>query len=375
MRGPRAPRTAVTALVALLAAAATSTAASAETFALTRPAAATCVTDGNAVYSVQDGALHPVQGEFMIFPPGTAAFRPLVSEASGGNPGQLLRMYAWSDEPLDSLTAEIGVVQPDRPGKPILRTRGFRCGSLLGSQVWMVLVGIPPWEAPGQYTLTLSAAAATRSYLRLQPFTVSARPFSFERIPLSGSLTELVTVPDEQKTRESQILARVLSTAHADAVYESGPLTVPFLGARRTSGYGDRREYDYSDGTKGSSIHLGVDIASPEGTPVPASGRGRVVFAAFRLLTGNTVIIEHLPGLFTVYYHLSALRAAVGEVVERGQVIGLVGMTGFATGPHLHWEVENLGSPVDPDAAAAAPLLDKRRDFFDIIGAASTEGR
>ena len=349
--------------------------AAAGTISLSRPAAATCLTGDGAVYSVQDGALRPVSGDFMIFPPGAAAFRPLVSEASEGKPGQLLRMYAWSSEPLDSLVAEIGVVHAEKAEKPLLRARGFRYGELRGSEVWMVLVGIPPWEQPGQYTLTLTVASGQRSFLRLQPFTLDTRSFSFEKIPLSGSLTDLVTVPDERKTRESQVLARVLSTPHADAVFEHGPLMVPFSGGRRTSGYGDRREYDYSDGTKGNSIHLGVDIAEPEGTPVPASGRGRVVFAAYRILTGNTVIVEHLPGLFTVYYHLSAIRAGVGEVVERGQVIGAVGMTGFATGPHLHWEVEDLGNPVDPDAAAAAPLLDKTGDFFDIIGAASTEGR
>jgi murein DD-endopeptidase MepM/ murein hydrolase activator NlpD len=285
-------------------------------------------------------------------------------------------MYAWSAEALDSLTVEIGRVEPGKPpAAPVARARGFRFGSVKGMTMWMVLLGIPPWDAPGEYTLTLTAAAGPRSYLRLEPFTVGARSFVTERIPLSASLTDLATAEDAQKTRESRTLAQVLSTPHPDAVFETGTLAVPIPGARRTSGYGDRREYDYSNGTKGYSIHLGVDIASPDGTLVPASGRGRVVFASPRILTGNTIIIEHLPGLFTVYYHLSSIRVNVGEAVEKGQVIGAVGMTGFATGPHLHWEVEALGTPVDPDAAASGALLDKIDDFFDISGAAGTEGR
>ena len=86
-------------------------------------------------------------------------------------------------------------------------------------------------------------------------------------------------------------------------------------------------------------------------------------------------MIEHLPGLFSLYYHLSALVAKQGEVVERGQIIGLSGMTGFATGPHLHWEVEASGIAVDPDALASGPLLNKSPDFIDIGSSQSTEGR
>ncbi|HUJ74968.1 MAG TPA: hypothetical protein VL359_08925, partial [bacterium] len=113
--------------------------AAGDSVALGRPSPATCVTGADALYSVQNGALHAVRGDFMIFPPGGIPFRPLVSAASDGQPGQLLRMYAWSAEPLDSLTAEIGVVQADKPDKPLLRVHGFRYGALRGVQVWMVL--------------------------------------------------------------------------------------------------------------------------------------------------------------------------------------------------------------------------------------------
>jgi murein DD-endopeptidase MepM/ murein hydrolase activator NlpD len=241
-------------------------------------------------------------------------------------------------------------------------------------ELWAALVGIPPWSSPREYTLTLSAASGKRSFLLLQPFTVSSHAFFSERIPLTAELTDMATVPDEQKKEESRVLAEVLVTPHADAVFETGPFVVPIPGGRRTSGYGDRREYDYSDGTKGYSVHLGVDIASPLGTPVPAAGRGRVVFADTRILTGNTVIVEHLPGLFSVYYHMSTIAVKTGDVVERGQVIGTVGMTGFATGPHLHWEVEDGGVAVDPDALVRGPLLDKNADFFDIDHAVAPKG-
>jgi hypothetical protein len=338
--------------------------------ALTSPVSATCVTDTGAVFTVENGALRPLRGQFMIFPPGGQELHPRAGISLDGEPGQLLRMYVWSAEPLDSLSVQVGT-----QGKNSLtRAVGFRAESREGMELWAALVGIPPWSSPREYTLTLSAASGKRSFLLLQPFTVSSHAFFSERIPLTAELTDMATVPDEQKKEESRVLAEVLVTPHADAVFETGPFVVPIPGGRRTSGYGDRREYDYSDGTKGYSVHLGVDIASPLGTPVPAAGRGRVVFADTRILTGNTVIVEHLPGLFSVYYHMSTIAVKTGDVVERGQVIGTVGMTGFATGPHLHWEVEDGGVAVDPDALVRGPLLDKNADFFDIDHAVAPKG-
>lgn len=358
------------ALALLIALAPLSPGLRAETLALTQPAPATCVTDEGALYSVENGELKPARGQFMIFPAGGQALRPRTVVSGGGEPGQLLRMYAWSDEPLDSFSIQIG---PAGHGS-LSKTAGFRVQSANGVELWAALLGIPARGTAREYTLTLRAGAGRRSYLLLKPFAVTERKFFSERIPLSAGLSSMVTVPDEQKKEESRVLAEMLSTPHPDALFETGELVVPLPAGRRTSGFGDQREYDYSDGTRGYSVHLGVDIASPTGTPVPASGRGRVVFSDTRILTGNTVVIEHLPGLFSVYYHLSSLGVKVGDTVEKSQVIGLVGMTGFATGPHLHWELECAGVAVDPDAAARVPLLDKQPDFFDIEHAAAPKG-
>jgi murein DD-endopeptidase MepM/ murein hydrolase activator NlpD len=342
----------------------------AETLTLTKPAPATCVTGDGAVYSVENGELKPVRGQFMIFPEGSEPLHPRTAIPHEGEPGQLLRMYVSSAEPLDSVSIEIGP-----PGKtPLTKTTGFRVQNVEGIDLWAALLGIPVWGGEHEYVLTLSAETGQRSYLLIQSFTVTGRKFFSEKIPLTANLTSMVTVPDAQKKEESRVLAEVLSTAHPDAVFETGELIVPLPDGRRTSGFGDRREYDYSDGTRGYSVHLGADIASPTGTPVPASGRGRVVFADIRILTGNTVIIEHLPGFFTVYYHLSSLAVKVGDIVEKGQVIGAVGMTGFATGPHLHWEMQCAGVAVDPDAVSRLPLLDKSADFSDIEHAAAPKG-
>jgi murein DD-endopeptidase MepM/ murein hydrolase activator NlpD len=100
-----------------------------------------------------------------------------------------------------------------------------------------------------------------------------------------------------------------------------------------------------------------------------------VVLAQQLILTGNTVVIEHLPGLYSIYMHMSQIKVKPGDAVGQGDVIGMVGMTGFATGPHLHWEVQASGVAVDPEALTREPLLDKSADFIDIRPRISTEGR
>jgi murein DD-endopeptidase MepM/ murein hydrolase activator NlpD len=92
---------------------------------------------------------------------------------------------------------------------------------------------------------------------------------------------------------------------------------------------------------------------------VVASGSGRVVMAEERLLTGLTVVLEHLPGVYSLYYHLDSLLVRQGDEVQLGQRVGTVGMTGLATGPHLHWELRVSGTAVDPDSLVARPLIDK----------------
>jgi murein DD-endopeptidase MepM/ murein hydrolase activator NlpD len=224
-------------------------------------------------------------------------------------------------------------------------------------------MGIPADAAAKDDTLTVHLSAGSRSCIFVQPFAIAERSFAFERIRMSRTVSALIEVPDKRKAVEYWALMKILRSCDPGAIYETGPLAIPLPGARRTAGYGDRRESVLTDSTSETSIHQGIDLAAPTGTPVAASGRGRVVFSGLRLLTGNTVVIEHLPGLYSVYFHLSASAAALDAIVEKGQVIGSVGMTGVATGPHLHWETEALGVAVDPDALTAGPLLDKEPVF------------
>ena len=95
-------------------------------------------------------------------------------------------------------------------------------------------------------------------------------------------------------------------------------------------------------------MHTGLDFAVGTGVPIKAAGNGIVVWAGPRGGYGNAVIIDHRNGLATLYGHQSKVNVTVGQKVATGQVIGFVGQTGMATGPHLHFEVREFGTPVDP---------------------------
>ncbi len=109
----------------------------------------------------------------------------------------------------------------------------------------------------------------------------------------------------------------------------SGPITSPF-------------------GMRWGTLHPGIDIGVPTGTPIHAAGPGTVVWCGWMSGYGNLVMIDHHNGLATLYGHQSRIASSCGEQVTTGELIGYVGCTGFCTGPHLHFEVRLNGDPVDP---------------------------
>jgi murein DD-endopeptidase MepM/ murein hydrolase activator NlpD len=114
---------------------------------------------------------------------------------------------------------------------------------------------------------------------------------------------------------------------------------------RVASGYGYRIDPIY----KTTKFHAGLDFTAPQGTPIYATANGTIVVAGFTEGGyGNHVVINHGYGYETLYGHMFKVKAHVGQVVKRGEVIGYVGSTGKSTGPHCHYEVHKNGSPVDP---------------------------
>ena len=146
---------------------------------------------------------------------------------------------------------------------------------------------------------------------------------------------------------QSDAIARLLKSrqsAQPKAPTGHGVLSYPIPGAPITDTFGPRVHPIFGD----TRMHTGIDFGAAEGTPIHAAADGVVVSAGPQGGYGNATIIDHGNSLATLYGHQSRMAVSAGQSVKRGQVIGYVGHTGYATGPHLHFEVRVDGTPVDP---------------------------
>jgi len=150
----------------------------------------------------------------------------------------------------------------------------------------------------------------------------------------------LVEMEKQLEAKEAEITKKLEAIRYGNA---PGKLTFPTKGIL-TSGFGNR--ISPISGTM--RFHAGIDVGCNSGTPVVAAASGEVVQAGYMGGYGYAVIIYHGGGFSTVYGHLSKFAVSTGQKVQRNQIIGNVGSTGYATGPHLHFEVRVNGVPQNP---------------------------
>ena len=173
------------------------------------------------------------------------------------------------------------------------------------------------------------------------PVPVRAREFATQRLRLSRTQEQKYSAPETK--REYELIGAALDRVEPQRYWE-GPFIMPVSG-RISTDFGLQR---YING-KLAYRHRGLDIAAPEGTPVLAAADGLASLAdASFLLHGQTIVIDHGHGVSTLYLHLSEIAVQPGQRVTQGEVIGRVGATGVATGPHLHFAVYAFHEPVDP---------------------------
>lgn len=180
-------------------------------------------------------------------------------------------------------------------------------------------------------------------------FNVEPKDFISETIQLNSRNTAIRTDDSEERMKQIEKLNSILTEKNPEGIWETGSFNYPSNATRRTSFFGDRRIFAYSNGEKATSLHYGIDWGAPEGTAINSCGRGKIVMAEFRITTGWSICIEHLPGLYSLYYHMSRIDVKPDQIVEKGQQLGLSGSTGLATGPHIHWEIRLNSEAVNPD--------------------------
>jgi murein DD-endopeptidase MepM/ murein hydrolase activator NlpD len=243
-------------------------------------------------------------------------------------------------------------------GERIAKAAFFSLGNSLegeAPEALAAIMAVPSAALPGEALARIERDGAAIGEIA---FAIAGREFAAEEIALDQQNTDIRTAPDPQKTAESDQLWGIINRTGTEAFAE-GPFVPPVSSTRRTSFYGDRRVYRYVTGKTDAAIHAGVDYGVPTGTEVRACAAGRVALARFRIATGNSVILEHLPGVYSLYYHLDSIQVAEGDIAKAGDLLGKSGSTGLATGPHLHWEIRVSGENADPDAFIARAVLDK----------------
>ena len=228
--------------------------------------------------------------------------------------------------------------------------------SLDGRRLFGALMALSPEVPTGAYELLIGGDGGFASAL----ITIEARHFPLETIHLDDANTQIRTLPSKRKDDEARRLYAILKKIDPEAVFAQPPAFLfPVGGGWQSAGFGDVRRYVFPNGDSDRSVHAGLDWAVVAGTTVSACARGKVLLVADREVTGKTVVIEHLPGLYSLYFHLSGIEVAEGTVVERGERIALSGSTGMSTGPHLHWELRAMGEAVDPERWLKSAILDK----------------
>jgi murein DD-endopeptidase MepM/ murein hydrolase activator NlpD len=198
------------------------------------------------------------------------------------------------------------------------------------------LMPIPVLEKPGAYNLEFLDKSG--AVIHTSPVTILDGHYPKQNISIAPAISELKPSPGEQDTVNG------FRKEVTPKRYWTEPLDIPVHGCM-TSLFGVARYYN---GKPTGEYHAGLDQRAAAGTPIHAIAAGVVKIVEPYNLRGGTVAIDHGQGLESIYLHMSKFAVKEGEVVGRGDVIGYVGATGRATGPHLHWTIYANGIAVSP---------------------------
>ncbi len=225
------------------------------------------------------------------------------------------------------------------PAVPYVETDGHRALVVQDGTSWVAVIGIPLSAPPGMRKVIVREHDSRREiefYVRDKHYLTQTLKVAPGQVNLSAAALARV---NQDKIRIDHALGR-----WSDSPPESLRLAQPVPGPRSSS-FGSRRVFN----GESRNPHSGMDIAAPSGTPVRIPIAGTVVDTGEFFFNGNTVFVDHGRGLISMYCHLSAIDVEPGQHLAAGARIGAVGMTGRATGPHLHWGLNLNRAWVDPE--------------------------
>ncbi|HYL09594.1 MAG TPA: M23 family metallopeptidase [Candidatus Acidoferrales bacterium] len=272
-------------------------------------------------------------------PPPCAKGVELRLSSASALQGGLLRVEVQTAAPLAELKAEWS-------GHPLPFWQ-----DAADKNIQHALLGIDLEHPVGRYHLTLTAELAHGQPVKCAALvSVKAGKFTVERLRVAQKFVEPGPEEIARANKERDHLRAIFATMTSERFWQ-GSFHRPLDDAKSAGNFGRQRILNGEPG----SPHGGEDFPAVAGTPVHAPQRGRVALAEELYFSGNTVVLDHGLGLYTFYGHLSAINVTVGQIVEPGTVLGLVGATGRVTGPHLHWGVTLNQARVNPLDLASLP--------------------
>ena len=205
---------------------------------------------------------------------------------------------------------------------------------------WFAVVGLALITSPGSHELRVNIDGKTQ----VRHFIVNPKDYPEQRITLKDKSKVELSPADLARVNRELSVIKGLKKVWRAAPDNDLDFILPAKG-ELSSRFGLRRYFN----DQARAPHAGLDLAVASGTPIKASALGTVLATDDYFFNGKTVFIDHGNGLITMYCHLDKFEVEAGQTVSKGQLIGLSGQTGRATGPHLHWSVMLNGEMVDPE--------------------------
>ena len=216
---------------------------------------------------------------------------------------------------------------------------------------WFGLLGVDLDVKPGTYPVTLTFDGADGSTYR-ESLTLEVLPKNYPttKLEVESKYVELSRENQQRSASERMQIQKAYATTNPKP-YWTTDFIIPVEGVTGGRNFGHRPVFNEQP----RAPHSGADLKAATGTPILAANAGKVLLTGDFFFNGQSVFVDHGMGVLTMYLHLSEISVTEGQLLERGDIVGLAGATGRVTGPHLHWGARVGGARVDPFSLPGIP--------------------